>query len=231
MLGFGLVKLAGDLVARLIRLAQIGQGELQSLVQEGHLLETIAQGFEIVGGGFENLAVGPEGHGGTGGFTFGHRLALGQTGGRLLVDVGLCPVEALTTHFDVDAGGQRIHHGDAHAVQTAGDRISAAAELAACVQLGHHGLHAGNALARHFVDRDASSVVDHAYATVRQNRHLDMRRIAGQSLIDGVVDDLIDQMVQAAWAGGADIHARTDTHRLKAFQHPQIGGVIVFGRQ
>lgn len=58
-----------------------------------------------------------------------------------------------------------------------------------------------------------------------------MRRVAGKRLVDGVVDDLIHQMVQAAGAGGADIHARADTHRLKAFQHPQIGRVVVFRRQ
>ena len=53
----------------------------------------------------------------------------------------------------------------------------------------------------------------------------------GERLVDGVVHNFIYQMVQAAGAGGADIHARADTHRLKAFQHPQIGRVVVFRRQ
>ena len=228
---FGFGFLAGNLVAGLVGLAQVGQGDLQALVQERHLLEAVAQDLEIVGGGFEDLAVGPEGHGSAGGFAFLHRLALEQTRGRLLVDVGLGPVEALTAHFDVHAGGQRVHHGDAHAVQAAGDRVAAATELAARVQLGHHGFDAGDAFARHFVDRDASAVVHHAHAAVRQNRHFDVRRVAGKRLVDGVVDDLIHQMVQAAGAGGADIHARADTHRLKAFQHPQIGRVVMFRRQ
>ena len=140
-------------------------------------------------------------------------------------------MEALAAHFDVDAGRQRVHHGNTHAVQTAGDRVAAATELAARVQLGHHGFDTGDAFARHFVDRDASAVVHHAHAAVRQNRHFDVRRVAGKRLVDGVVDDLIHQMVQAARAGGADIHARADTHRLKAFQHPQIGRVVVFRRQ
>ena len=100
-------------------------------------------------------------------------------------------MEALAAHFDVDAGRQRVHHGNTHAVQTAGDRVAAATELAACVQLGHHGFHTGNTFARHFVDRNASSVIDHAHAAVRQNRHFDMRGIARQRLVDGVVDDFI----------------------------------------
>ena len=140
-------------------------------------------------------------------------------------------MEALSAHFDVDAGRQRVHHGDAHAVQAAGDRVAAATELAAGMQLGHHGFHAGNAFARHFVDRNASAVIHHAHAAVRQNRHFDVRSVACQRLIDGVVDDLVHQVVQASGAGGADVHARADSHRLKAFQHPQIGRVVVFRRQ
>ncbi len=140
-------------------------------------------------------------------------------------------MEALATHFDVDAGGQRVHHGDAHAVQTAGDRVAAAAELAAGVQLGHHRLDAGDAFARHLIDGDASSIVHDAHTAVGQNRHFDVGGVAGQGLVDGVVDDLVHQMVQAARSGGADVHARADAHRLKAFQNPQVGGVVVFRRQ
>ena len=232
MLRFGIVvAFARDFVSGLIRFAQIGQGQFQPLVEERHLLEAVAQGLEIVGGGFEDRAVCPEGHGSAGGLVFAHRLALGKTCGRLLVDVGLGPVEALSTHFDVDAGRQRVHHGDTHAVQTAGNRIAAATELAAGMQLGHHGFHAGNAFARHFVDRNASAVIHHAHAAVRQNRHLDVRSVACQRLIDGVVDDLVHQVVQASGAGGADVHARTDSHRLKAFQNPQIGSVVMLRSQ
>ena len=140
-------------------------------------------------------------------------------------------METLAAHFDVDAGRQRVHHGNTHTVQTAGDRVAAATELAACVQLGHHGFHAGNAFARHFVDRNASSVIDHAHAAVRQNRHFDMRGIARQRLVDGVVDDLIHQVMQATGAGGADVHARADSHRLKAFQHSQIRRVVMLRSQ
>ena len=148
----------------------------------------------------------------------------------MLVDVCLGPVESLSAHFDVDAGRQRVHHGDAHAVQTAGHCITAAAELAAGVQLGHHGLDAGDAFAGNFVDRDASTVVNDADAVVRQDRHFDMRGVAGQCFVDGVVDDLVHQVVQASGAGGADVHARADAHRLKAFQHLQVAGVIMVGR-
>ena len=59
-----------------------------------------------------------------------------------------------------------------------------------------------------------------------------MVAVTGQRLVDGVVHDLIDQMVQAAGAGGADIHARALAHRFQAFQDLDLGtgAVLVVGR-
>ena len=226
----GLVRgVAGHLVAGLVILTLVSQADLEALVQEGHLLETGTQRLEVVDGGLEDLRVGPESHGRTGGLAFGHRLVLLQGRGGVLVDVRLGPVEALTAHFDVHAGGECVDHGDTHAVQTAGHCITAAAELAAGVQLGHHGLHTGDALARHLIDRDASTIVHHADAVVRQNGDLDMAGVSGQRLVDRVIDDLIDQVVQTARAGGTDVHTGADTHGLESFEHPQIGGLIMLG--
>ena len=46
-------------------------------------------------------------------------------------------------HLDVEPAGQGVDHGDADAVQAAGDRVAAAAELAAGVQHGEHDLDGG----------------------------------------------------------------------------------------
>ena len=54
--------------------------------------------------------------------------------------------------------------------------------------------------------------------------------IAGQRLVDGVVDHLIDHVVQArAVVGVADIHARPLAHGVEAFQHLDRLGAV-FGR-
>ena len=66
-------------------------------------------------------------------------------------------------------------------MKAAGHRVSAAAEFTAGVQLGHHGLDAGDAFAGNFVDRDASTVVNDADAVVRQDRHFDMRGVAASA--------------------------------------------------
>ena len=44
--------------------------------------------------------------------------------------------------------------------------------------------------------------------------------MAGERLVDGVVDDLVDHVVQAGPViGVADVHARTLAHGLEAAQH------------
>jgi UDP-N-acetylenolpyruvoylglucosamine reductase len=52
--------------------------------------------------------------------------------------------------------------------------------------------------------------------------------MAGQRLVDGVVDDLVDHVVQAgAVIGVADIHARPLAHGLQALENLDgIGAVL-----
>ena len=58
--------------------------------------------------------------------------------------------------------------------------------------------------------------------------HVDAVAIAGQRLVDGVVDDLVDHVVQArAVIGVADIHARALAHGVEAAQHLDRIGVVV----
>jgi hypothetical protein len=55
-------------------------------------------------------------------------------------------------------------------------------------------------------------------AAVGQQRHPDGVAVAGQRLVDGVVDDLPHHVVQAALAGGADVHTGALAHRLQALE-------------
>ena len=51
--------------------------------------------------------------------------------------------------------------------------------------------------------------------------------MAGQRLVDGVVDDLVDHVVQArAVVGVADIHARALAHGVQPLQHLDRFGVV-----
>jgi hypothetical protein len=52
--------------------------------------------------------------------------------------------------------------------------------------------------------------------------------MASQGLINRIIDDFVDQMVQAIGTGGADVHPRAETHGLKPFQDRDlICGVVL----
>ena len=82
------------------------------------------------------------------------------------------------------------------------------------------------------VDGDASTVVDDLDAAIFLNRDLDVVGVAGQGLVDGVVDDLVHQVVQAAFAGGSDVHARALADGFQALEDGDVRcavGLLAFG--
>jgi hypothetical protein len=134
---------------------------------------------------------------------------------------------ALLAHRGLELGREGVDDGRADAVQSAGDLVPATAELAARVQLGEDELDGADLLHRVDVSRDASSVVLDAHTAVGQEDDVDRVGVAGQSLVDGVVDDLVDEVVQAALAGRADVHARPLAHGLQALEDRDRARVVV----
>jgi hypothetical protein len=81
-------------------------------------------------------------------------------------------------------------------------------------------------LDRVLVDRDAAAVVDHPDPAVGGQGDVDPRAVAGQGLVDGVVDDLVHEVVQAPRPGRPDVHPRSLADRLKPFEDgDRFGGV------
>ena len=67
---------------------------------------------------------------------------------------------------------------------------------------------------------NAAAVVGDGHRAVGVQLHLDRVAVAGERFVDGVVDHLVDHVVQArAVVGVADIHARPLAHRVQAAQH------------
>jgi hypothetical protein len=132
---------------------------------------------------------------------------------------------AVAPDLDIELLRERVDAGDADAVQTAGDLVVARIELAAGVQLGEDHLDRGHGLAggqRLVVHRDAAAVVDDGDRVVGVDGAVDARRVAGEGLVDRVVDDLIDQMMQAHVARGTDVHGRAQADGREAFEHRNI---------
>ncbi len=127
----------------------------------------------------------------------------------------------------VQALGERVDDRDADAVQAAGDLVAAAvAELAAGVEDGQHDLGRRAPLFLHRLDRDAAAVVLDRAAVVRVEDDADAVAVAGERLVDRVVDDLVDQVVQTARAGRADVHAGAFANRFEALEDGDVLGAV-----
>ena len=61
---------------------------------------------------------------------------------------------------------------------------------------------------------------------VRVDGHGDLGAEPGERLVDGVVNDLVDKVVQAARARRADVHARALAHRLEALEDFDFPGAV-----
>ena len=112
-------------------------------------------------------------------------------------------------------------------MQAAGHLVALAAELAAGVQHRQAHLHRGAVHLGMDAHRKAAAVVLHRHRAVQVQRDLDVVAEARQRLVDGVVHDLIHQVVQAQFVRGADVHARPAAHRLQALEHLYLALVIV----
>ncbi len=115
---------------------------------------------------------------------------------------------AVAAHVDGQPLRAGVDDGRADAVQTAGHLVAGvlAAELAAGVQDGIDDGDGGQTGIGLDVHGDAAAVVGDLNDVIL-DLDLNVVAVAGQRFVDGVVHDLVDQMMQAALTGGADIHA------------------------
>ena len=114
-------------------------------------------------------------------------------------------------------------------METAGDLVALATELAAGVQHREH--HLGGALAlvwarRVRIDRETATVIVDAAAAIGQQRDVDPRGEARHRLVDRVVDDLPDEGVQTGQTGGPDVHARAFPDGVETLQHLDVFGAV-----
>ncbi len=196
----------------------VAQLDAKALVEECHLLEPRAEGvvLELDRLG-EDRGVRPERDARSG--LFGRFALLELLLGDTAVGEAVPPDEALLLDLDVEARRQRVHDGGADTVQTTGDGVGTTAELSTGVQDGEHDLDRRLVGVRRVrVDRDAATVVDDAHTAIREHRHEDRVGVTGQCLIDGVVDDLVDQVVESSRPGGPDVHAGALAHGFEAFE-------------
>ena len=81
-------------------------------------------------------------------------------------------------------------------MQTAGDLVAVSAELAAGMEHGEHNLEGGDLELGVLVDGDAATVVFDRAGAVFVDGHVDLVAKPAESLVDGVVDDLPDEVMK-----------------------------------
>ena len=147
------------------------------------------------------------------------RLAVGEAH---LVDLAVPP------DAELQLLRQRVHHRHADAVQAARDLVGVLVEFSAGVELGHDDLGGRNPLPLVDARRDAAAVILDRAGAVRVEDHRHLVIVAGKRLVDGVVDDLVDHVMEAGPVIGiADIHARTLAHCVEALQ--DLDRLLVIG--
>ena len=198
--------------------ALVCQGDADTGVQERFFSQTLEQRFIAVQRGFlEHFRIRLEGYCGAGGC---------RCADFFQIIIGLAALEALLILGPVaaDADGQPFRQGVYNrctdAVQTTGHLVAGilAAELTAGVQHGIDDRHGRDAQLRLDIHGDAAAVIGNFDDVAGFDRYFDMGAVSGQRFVDGVIDDFVDQVVQAGRAGGTNIHAGALAHSFESFQ-------------
>ena len=210
----------------------VGEHDVQSSSQERGLAHPLLERREVELERLEDVGIGQ--------VRDGLRTRRGGRRTPLQIPLGLAalvllrPREAVAADVDEQVLGEGVDDRHADAVQAAGDLVAAAvAELPAGVEHGQHDLDGGSLLLLHHRDRDPAAVVDDGYGVVRMDRDREFVAVAGERLVDRVVDDLVDEVVQPSRAGRPDVHAGALAHRFEALEDGDVLCVVtgrVLGR-
>ena len=181
----------------------VGDGDGQTGIEECLLPHPLVEDLIVVDQGIKHLRIRLEGDLGAGLVGFSHDL-------HFLGDLAPGKLHLINAAVLVDPNpqplGQGIDHGGAHAVKAAGDLIASAAELAAGVQHGVHHLQSGPSRLGLDIHGNAAAVIGDGDGIAGVDGHGYVLAVARQSFVNGVVHDLIDQVMQARRGSGADIH-------------------------
>ena len=184
-------------------LPEVGEADLDALVQIGKLAQTSCKYAVLVNRMLEDACIRMEGNGGAGVRSLAYDLHLGSW---MTLGEGLDEDLALAVHLRLEEIGQGVHARHAHAVETSGNLVGILAELAAGVKHGEHDLKGASVLLLMHTGRNASSVVPDRDRIVRIDKDLYMGAEACKGLVYTVVNHLIYQMVESSLTYVSDIH-------------------------
>ena len=118
-----------------------------------------------------------------------------ELAGGFAFGVSLLPGKTVTPDFEIEFLAERVDAAHADAVQSAGNFVGVAVELAAGVQGGHDNLGGGKCFAvfqSHVIDGNAAAVIHHGDGVIEVDGDFDLVGETGERFIDRVIDDFID---------------------------------------
>ena len=211
-----------QILALRLGVAQVGQHDVHAGIQEGELAQPVLDRRVVELDHGEGFGRRPERHLRAAlrpPVDFRRRPDDPQRRDRVAVGEFDLVLEPVAPDAQEQLRRQRVDDRYADAVQTARNLVGIAVELSAGVQLGHDDLGGRDAFLLMDAGRDAAPVVGDGAGAVGVERHRHELRVARQRLVDGVVDHLVDHVMEAgAVVGVADIHAGALAHRVEAPQ-------------
>ena len=209
----------------LARRGLLEQADPHAGVEEGQFAQAARQHVVVELGELEDRGIWPEPNLGA---ALVARAELGQRCLRLATSVLLLIAVAVAPDRQQKFAGERVDGRNADTVQTTRNLVAVLVELTARVQHGHDDLGRGDVELGMQVYRNASAVVGDRHAAIGVDDDTDLGAMPRQRLVDGVVDHLEYQMVQAgAIVGVADVHARTLAHGFESLQRLDAGRVVL----
>ena len=112
-------------------------------------------------------------------------------------------------------------------MKTAGNFISSAAEFTAGMEHRMNDFHCRDAHLRMLVHRHTAAVIFHHDGIILLYGDMDVLAVSGQSFVDTVIHNFINQMMKSSRSCASDVHARTLADCFQTFQNLYLRRIIL----
>ena len=149
-----------------------------------------------------------------------------QTGDFFAVPEGEIVFLATAPHPDFELLRQGIYHRHTDTVQATCKLVVLAGELAAGVQPGEDHFCTGHPFFRVNVHRHPPAVILYLHRSILEYRDFYLAGIAGNGLIDAIVDHFLGEMIGTR---GIGVHPGAFAHRIKSAEHFDRSRIVFTG--
>ena len=138
---------------------------------------------------------------------------------------------AIARDFDREPFGNGVNTFGADTVSAARIGIATLPIFAAGVERGQDEFDAGDFVFGMDVNGDATAIIADGNGAIHVNGHINAVALSGKIFVNGVVEHFGDAMMQGAFIGAANVHARFLPDSFQPLQFPQFGGIITLRRR